>query len=361
MADHSGWMIYGATGFTGELIAAEAARRGLRPILAGRSEAKLRPMAERLGFPFRAVSLDDRAGLRRALDGVKAVLHSAGPFVKTSAPMVDACLEVGAHYLDITGELEVFRAVMARDEEARARGVSLIPGVGFDVVPTDCLARYVAEKVPGAQELELAISAINTQASAGTAKSALGIVTGGGYVRQGGELRSVPLGRGIRRQRFSQRERWVMPAPLGDLVTAYKATGIPSITTYIAIPTRMARLLRPGWPAVVAARPIARRLLRVPLIEERVERYIEATQRGSDEAKRREGRSFVWARAAGGGRSAEAWLEMGEAYEYTACSTVSAVEQVLQRQPAGATTPALAFGADFAIGVPGTRRLDSLP
>lgn len=360
MADHSGWMLYGATGFTGELIAAEAVQRGQRPLLAGRSEAKLRPMAERLGLPYVAVSLEDRAGLVRALEGVRAVMHSAGPFVKTSAPMVEACLEAQAHYLDLTGELEVFQAVSARDEAARSRGVCLMSGAGFDVVPSDCLAKYVAEKVPGAQELEVAVAA-STRPSAGTAKSALGMFAGGGYVRRDGVLKRQALGKGLRRQRFSQRERWVMPMPLGDLETAFRSTGIPNITAYFAIPTRMARLIRPGWPAMAVARTLARGLLSVPLVEERVARYLETVGQGPTETQRRQNRSFLWARAQGGGRSAEAWMELGEPYQATASITVNAVEQILRTKLSGATTPALAFGADFAMSLPGIQRLDSLP
>ena len=138
----SRWLLYGATGYTGRLTAAAAASRGWRPVLAGRSEAPLRALAEPLGLEYRVAPLEP-APLRAALQGIDAVLHMAGPFSETSRPMVDACLATGTHYLDVTGEAQVFAACYARDREARDAGVCLLPGVGFDVVPTDGLATFL--------------------------------------------------------------------------------------------------------------------------------------------------------------------------------------------------------------------------
>src|SRR5206468_369289 len=154
------WILYGATGFTGKLIAAEAKRRGQKPVLAGRSREKLEALDQSLGggFEIAAVSLDDAAALRQLLDGADAVLHCAGPFARTSLPMVRACLDAGASYLDITGEVTVFAQTFACDAEARARKVALISGVGLDVVPSDCLAAQVAAKAKGATSLEIALA-----------------------------------------------------------------------------------------------------------------------------------------------------------------------------------------------------------
>ncbi|MCB9454253.1 MAG: saccharopine dehydrogenase NADP-binding domain-containing protein, partial [Anaerolineaceae bacterium] len=150
------WMLYGATGYSGRLLAEEAIRRGHQPLLAGRSEEKLQPLAESLGLEYRAVPLDDAEALTRAVSRVALVLHAAGPFMQTSPPMLAACLSAGTHYLDITGEIPVLRNIFTFDEAARERGIALISGVGFDVIPTDCLSRYVADQVSGATTLELA-------------------------------------------------------------------------------------------------------------------------------------------------------------------------------------------------------------
>jgi short subunit dehydrogenase-like uncharacterized protein len=144
------FLIYGATGFTGKLTARTAKERGLQPILAGRNEAKLKAIAQPLGFSYRVFELSDAAVLDAALGEVDAVLHIAGPFSATSKPMADACLRMGAHYLDITGEIDVFEALAQRDAEARKAGIMMLPGVGFDVVPSDCLALHLKQRLPDA-------------------------------------------------------------------------------------------------------------------------------------------------------------------------------------------------------------------
>ncbi|MFL5347776.1 MAG: saccharopine dehydrogenase family protein [Hyalangium sp.] len=348
------WMLYGASGYTGQLIAEEAVRRGHRPVLAGRSREKLAPLAERLGLELAAVGLEEMRGLVSALEGLPLVLHAAGPFIRTSESMVQACLATRAHYLDITGEIPVFENTFHHDAEARARGIALMSGVGFDVVPTDCMARYVAERVPGAHELDLAI-VFSGQASPGTAKSMLEQVPSGGRVRRGGALLPWPMGKGLRRVRFTDAERTVAPIPWGDLVTAWHTTGIPNITTYMALPRAAARVVRFTYP-------LLQRALSVEAIRHGAERLIESRMHGPNETARNEHHTQIWAEArAPDGRRAQAWLELPEGYAFTAVAAVRAVEEVLARKPQGALTPAGTFGADFVLSIPGCRRLDALP
>ncbi|MBF5045344.1 saccharopine dehydrogenase [Aggregicoccus sp. 17bor-14] len=345
------WMLYGASGYTGVLLAEEAVRRGHRPVLAGRTREKLRPLAERLGLEVEAVSLEDAGGLRRALEGCALVLHAAGPFIRTSRPMLRACLDAGVHYLDITGELPVFENTFRHNAEALERAVTLISGVGFDVVPTDCLALHVAEQVPGARELELAFAGPEAP-SAGTLKSMLEGVPGGGRVRRNGVLQAWPLGKGAHRVRFSDRTRTVLPIPWGDLETAWHTTGIPDITTSMAMPAPTALALR-------LTSPLVRRLFAVSTVKDATMRLVERRVQGPDADARARGRSFLWARArAADGRAAEAWLETLEGYALTARTGILAVEGVLAGAPHGAHTPARAFGKDFVLQVEGTRRID---
>lgn len=347
------WLLYGASGYTGRLIAEEAVRRGHRPVLAGRSREKLEPLASALGLEVRVASLEDPAALAAALKGLPLVLHAAGPFIHTSEPMIRACLAAGAHYLDITGEVPVFENTFRHDEEAKARHVTLMSGVGFDVVPTDCLARYVAEKVPGATELDIAIAAVS-QASAGTTKSSLLQLQEGGKVRRNGVLQPYPMGQGARRQRFLDKERTVLPIPWGDLATAWRTTSIPNITTFMAFPTSQARSMRWGVP-------VLRQVLKVRPVRDALLKAVESRVKGPDEQARRTGRSQVWAQArAGDGRQAQAWLEVAEGYHFTALSSVRAIESLLAHPRPGAWTPAGVFGADFVLGIEGSRREDSL-
>jgi short subunit dehydrogenase-like uncharacterized protein len=347
------WMIYGAYGYTGELVAEEALRRGHRPVLAGRSAEKVGALAQRLGLEGRVVVLGDREGLRAALADVSLVFHAAGPFVHTSDPMIRACLAAGVHYLDITGEVPVFENTFVYDKLAEARGITLMSGVGFDVIPTDCMARYVAEKLPGATDLELAVTAIG-HASAGTTKTMVELLPQGGRVRRQGKLVPYPVGLGARKVRFPHREHTVVPIPWGDLATAYRSTGIPNITTYMAFPRRVVQVM----PFVA---PFARAFLALTPLRRLAQRSIEYTVAGPDEARRETGRSYVWARASKGEVAAQAWLETLEGYQFTAVAGVRVVERVLAGVQPGALTPAQAFGADFVMTIEGTRRYDYLP
>src|SRR5688500_8830735 len=109
------WMIYGAHGYSGQLLAGEAVKRGQRPIHAGRNAQAVAELAKKLGgLEHRAYSLDDPAQVDRGLAGIGLVVHCAGPFSQTSKPMLDACVRAKVHYLDITGEIDVFEAVFKR-------------------------------------------------------------------------------------------------------------------------------------------------------------------------------------------------------------------------------------------------------
>jgi short subunit dehydrogenase-like uncharacterized protein len=342
------WMIYGANGYTGRIAAERAREVGLLPVLAGRRLDAVRPLAERLGCEAAAFSLDDAAATARALDGVTAVLHCAGPFSATSRPMVDACLAARAHYLDITGEVAVFEAIFARDAEARAAGVSLLPGVGFDVVPTDCVAKTLAERLPGATRLELAFASLGGSISPGTMKTMVENLGEGGLVRRGGQLVAVPPAHASRDVPFADHPRRCVALPWGDVSTAFRSTGIPDITVYAALPgpARLAMRLA-GAFAGLAARPSVQSLLK---------RQIERRVHGPTDEQRRTGRSQVWGEVtAGDGRRLQATLEAPEGYRFTALAAVEAVRRLLDGGvAAGALTPSLAFGAGFAATIPGT-------
>jgi short subunit dehydrogenase-like uncharacterized protein len=346
------WLLYGANGYTGRLIADEAVRRGLRPILAGRRADAVRPLAEQLGLPWRAFPLDDAGAVAAQLDGVAAVLHAAGPFSATSAVVVEACLRSGASYLDITGELAVFEAVHARGAEAAARGCVLLPGVGFDVVPTDCLAATLKAALPSATHLELAWAAISRGVeipfSQGTAKSIIEGMPDGGAVREGGRIVRVPLAWRTREVPFPTGKLHAMSVPWGDVSTAYHSTGIPNIVVYTALPRGAVigfRLLRPMLP-----------LLRAGRVQRSLKRLVDKTVKGPDAEARSVGRSVFWGHVHdGAGRARAATLDVPfEGYALTALTAVESAERVVAGAVApGAHTPSTAFGADFIRVVPG--------
>lgn len=255
-----GWMIYGATGFTGQLVAELAVDRGERPILAGRDAAKVAAVATPLGLPHRAFDLGDAQSVDAGLRDVEVVAHCAGPFSATSAPMVAGCLRSGVHYLDITGEVDVFESVFAKHDAAVDAGVVLLPGSGFDVVPTDCLAAMVADRLPSATHLDLAFQA-RGGISGGTLKSALEGAAGGGRARISGELQPVPMGWRHREVPFPSGARQASSLPWGDVSTAYRSTGIDNITTFARLPGLSAVGKRSSAISrTVLGNPVAQRL-----------------------------------------------------------------------------------------------------
>lgn len=348
------WMLYGATGYTGELIAEEAVKRGLSPILAGRSAEKLAPLAERLDLAYKVFALEDVNAIANAIADMDVILHAAGPFVHTSDPMIRACLATKTHYLDITGEINVFENTFSYHDTALKNNTALISGVGFDVVPTDCLALHVAQKVNAAHTLEIAFMGLSN-VSAGTTKSAIENAPSGGLIRQNGTLQPYPLGKGAKRIRFSHGVYHAMPIPWGDLSTAYRTTGIPNITAYMAVSPLSSTLLR-------VTAPVAQFMMRSGTLRQAAAGIAERIAPGPDETTRETARTYIYARAAdkSGVIVAEAWLETCEPYQFTAHSAVEAVMRVDELGSAGAITPALAFGADFVLAIPETKRLDKL-
>jgi len=345
------WLLYGANGYTGALVARLAAARGHRPILAGRSADAVCALSDELGLERRLFSLDAPARIEEALAGMGLVLHCAGPFSRTSRPMADACLRVRTHYLDVTGEIEVFEALAGRDAEARSAGVMLLPGCGFDVVPTDCLAAHLARRLPGARRLALGFQA-GGRLSRGTATTAIEGLGQGGLVRRGGVLTPVPLASKTRTIDFGAGPRKAVTIPWGDVSTAWHSTGIPDVEFYMAAPL----LLR--------AFAHASRLLGPVLGSPAVRRFLVARARagapGPTEEERRRGRAWVWGEVedAAGGR-AESRLATPDGYTLTARAALAVVERVLAGQaPAGFQTPARAFGPDFVLGIEGVTRTD---
>ncbi len=300
----------------------------------------MRALAERLSLPWRAFALDGTDAAIEGIDGVDLVLHAAGPFSATSRPMVDACLEAGAHYLDITGEIPVFEAAFARDTEARDAGIVLFPGTGFDVVPSDCLAASLHAAMPDATRLYLAIAAIGT-ASRGTMKTMVEGIAEGGAVRRGGVIERVPSGWKTRTIPFHDKPRLCVTLPWGDVSTAYHSTGIGDIEVYMSMPASLAL----GAKALGAVAPI----LRLGAVQRALKSRIDRLPEGPDAAHRASGRSELWGRVEDGrGRGVEGTLTTPEGYRLTVDSALACVKGVLSGEvSAGFTTPSCAFGASF--------------
>jgi short subunit dehydrogenase-like uncharacterized protein len=345
-------MVYGATGYTGRLVVAESIARGLDVVLAGRDPGKLERIAKPLGFECRVVSLDDEAQLRTTLSDIAVVLHIAGPFSATARPMIDACLATGTHYLDVTGEIDVFESIARRGAEARKAGVMLLPGVGFDVVPTDCLAAHVATQVRDPHTLRLALAGIGGGVSRGTAKTSIESLGNGLRVRQDGLLQTRPMGSLERPFDFGAGGVRTIAMPLADVSTVFHSTGIPNIEVYVAASGKL--------PAILRASRVIAPLLRIPALQEFLKRQIDSTPEGPTKKERNATRVFILAEVSGAdGETARALLETPSPYALTPVAALEAAERAAQgTAPTGFQTPATAFGPDFILELDGCRRTD---
>ncbi|MFA0962912.1 trans-acting enoyl reductase family protein [Roseivirga sp. BDSF3-8] len=346
------FLIYGAYGFTGKLIARKAHEKGLAPLLAGRDEEKTKEIATELGLPWRAFSLGDSQSLDEALKGKKAVIHAAGPYSATAKPMVEACLRNGVHYLDITGELEVFEYLATLDSQAKEKGIALVPGTGFDVVPTDCLAAHLKEQLPDAHLLELAFKG-GSNMSRGTALTMLENIHKGGAVRRDGAITKVPGAWRTREIPYRKdKSSLSVSIPWGDVSTAYHSTGIPNIIVYTATSPKslkMMRLMRHiGW------------LLKGGPLKSVAEKQIRKKVKGPDDEARKNNRCYVWGEVKNhDGEVKQAVLETPEAYRLTAESALLAAQKIMQsKDKSGFMTPSMAFGKDYVLEIEGAERKD---
>jgi short subunit dehydrogenase-like uncharacterized protein len=316
-------VIYGSTGYTGRLVARKAKAEGLRFILAGRNPEKLAAQSEELGgAPWVAATLEDPASMDRMLAGRRAVIHCAGPFFRTWRAMAEACLRKGVHYLDITGEIEVFEGVRSLDEAFRGAGLMAMPGTGFDVVPTDLLAAALKERMPDAVELELAFMAKGTRASHGTASSVASRLGNGGVVRRGGRYVPVPTAWKRREIDFGAGPRSCVSIPWGDVATAYHSTGIPDITVFMAVPPRSIPWLK--------ASNLINPLLRTRWVRGIAQRRIDRGPEGPTESQRERGRSLLWGHVRDAkGRTITARFETAEGYTLTALTCVAIASALL--------------------------------
>jgi len=334
-------LIYGSYGYTGDLIAKRAVANGMEPTIAGRSSAKLGAQAADLLLDHRTFDLDDPDEVADHVGEFETVLHCAGPFVHTYEPMVEACIETGTNYLDITGEIEVFEAIQGYDERAQDADVMLMPGAGFDVVPTDCLANHLHERLPAADGLTMAFTGLESM-SQGTAKTMVEGLTEDTVVRRDGRIvpadedeltREIDLGDG---PQFSMLISW------GDVSTAYHSTGIPNIEVYAAADETQFKMMETlgdlDW--LVGSAPV----------QSLLKRLVEATATGPSRRERKEKTTHLWARVRDGDETASARLRTSEPYEHTVLAALEIATRTLDGDaPAGYRTPACAYGPDLVL------------
>jgi short subunit dehydrogenase-like uncharacterized protein len=344
------FLLYGAYGYTGRLAAELAASKKFDVVLAGRNKDALAGLGDRLSLPTRVVGLNDATQLSEALKDIACVVHMAGPFAATSAPMVNACLATRTNYIDITGEIEVFEAMWSRKEEIKRAGITAVPGAGFDVVPTDCLAGYVAGKLERPASLVIALRGLES-ASQGTLRTAIRQVSKPVLCRRKGAI--VALN--------DQSPRWInfgsgdepcVPVSWGDVATAFHSTGVRNVTVYF----QRTKLLQSADIFGKLFGP----LLRSRIGQTGLAAIVRRLPEGPSAAERSRQRSTIWAEAIDDwGTSSKATLSTPDAYDFAANSALEIASRIdLLPVPLGLVTPFRAFGADFVLTLPGCSRTD---
>ena len=339
------FLIYGANGYTGELITRFAVERGMAPILAGRNAIAVEALAKKHHLEYRVFSLDEKDRLDAALQEVEMVLHCAGPFSLTSRPMVEACLRNKKHYTDITGEIAVFEAMARLDEKAKDAGIMIMPGVGFDVVPSDCLARHLKDRLPSATHLTLAFYGKGSRISHGTQATMTMNVGKGGAIRKDGKITSVPAAWKTRGIDFGEVTKTGVTIPWGDIATAFYSTEIPNIEVYTVVPQKQLRLLRMsrylGW--LMATKPV----------QDYLQKQIPAG--GPSDTERAKGKMLLWGEASDmNGNHVESRMQGPDGYTMTALTALKITQEILDGNfAAGFQTPAKVYGADLILEIEG--------
>ncbi|MGB0495165.1 MAG: saccharopine dehydrogenase family protein [Kangiellaceae bacterium] len=325
-------MIYGANGYTGELIAEYAIERGLKPILAGRNKPEIETLAKKLELDSRVFSLDFALNIENALKDIDIVIHCAGPFSATAEPMMNACIATKTHYTDITGEIAIFEMAQDKNLLAQEAGVVLCPGVGFDVIPTDCLASQLKDKLPDATHLQLGFDS-GSGLSPGTAKTSVEGLGDGGKIRKDGHIIQVPLAHKCQTIDFGNGEKNAMTIPWGDVSTAYYSTGIPNIEVYIPIsPKGASNIRKMNW---------FRWLFKLNFVQKQMKKKAAATSLGPNKEQRAKLRTFVWGKVTNAnGDSVTGKIETCNGYELTYLGAVEVAQFLLSNDVnGGAFTP----------------------
>ncbi len=347
-ANNRHWLIYGANGYTGEQIARAAASRGLTPVLAGRNRDAVEKLAHELHLPSRVFELTDETEIARNLEGMTLVLHCAGPFQKTARPMAQAAIAARSHYLDITGEITVYEDLLTLGRAAEAANTMLMPGAGFDVVPTDCIATLLKQKMPDATRLELAFIG-GEQAASGSLKTALRQMPGGAVIREAGRLKSIPFFSRSRKIAIGNRSHEVYCIPWGDVSTAFVSTGIPNIAVYTAFPKMQAPLLKFAQPLMP--------LLKNGTVLSLADRLVETLGQNPKSDYLETAKSLVWGEVTNkDGQRIELALETRDTYTVTIETALKITGEVLQGNfRPGFKTCTQVFGSELVFSVPGTR------
>ena len=327
----------------------EAVRNGWKPMIAGRNEFKIQSLAKKYNLPYQCFEYDDQAAWDKALKDKQLLLNCAGPFVDTIEEILPACLRNIVHYTDISGEIEVFDYIQKHNDEAKRIGVVMMPGLGFDIVPTDCLAKYLSEQLPDATHLELAFSS-SSGFSRGTALSLLNRFHKGSAIRKNGEVLWKSAASVQKEVFFGGLQRFVIRIVWGDVYSSYFTTGISNIEVFTSVTPKLAKIMQRAFRF--------RWIIKSKWFQAIGKSLIRRKIHGPDSAKRNQLRSYIYGKVSNNsGDLVKAQLETPESYKLTSITSLMCVENILTNPYLpGYQTPGGLFGSDFILQVPKVKR-----
>lgn len=343
-------LIYGANGYTGRLIVAECLKHGIKPSIAGRNKQQIFELAQAHNLPWAVFNLKENNELTEWLKTGSIVIHCGGPFIHTAKTMVEACLTTNTHYLDITGEYQVFDLVQSYDDQAKEKGLMLLPGAGFDVVPSDCLAKHLHEQLPGATQLELAFVSKGGGLSRGTAKTMIENLGEPQVRREYGEYAFAKMGNRSKVINYGSFEQLSMAISWGDISTAFLSTGIPNIEVYSGTSTSQLKQVK--------RMNMLGPLMRTGLFRNLLKKQINKKPPGPSDDRRSKANMFLWGQVSNDTQSKEARLVTPNGYTLTASASIHLAKKIIEGNfKSGYQTPASAYGSGLILELDGCNYL----
>lgn len=328
-------ILYGANGFTGKLVAQSLKAQGIETLLSGRNKTALEALSSELNLPFATCDLNHLDDLFTRNKDVKILINAAGPFIYTAEVVARACIRHKVHYVDITGEIPVFELLEKLNSAATKAGIMILPGAGFDVVPTDCLANHLKKLLPEAHTLEIAFGGLGGGVSRGTALTAITHMQSGTWVRENGELKRIKWGSRTKSFHFNGKLRTCEPIPWGDLQTAWQSTGIPNISVYIPFSSKNVKFLNAFGS-----------LLTKKWVKKWIKSYIAKKIIGPTEEQQKSGMVHITGTAlAHNNLQVRHSFSTREGYTFTAQSATKVAQLILDgHYKIGYQTPGMAYG-----------------
>jgi short subunit dehydrogenase-like uncharacterized protein len=330
--------LYGANGYTGKLILEELNKQGFKPLLLGRNKKAIEALAVSHALDFDVCAASEIEPILKKNKSIKLLINAAGPFIETAKYIAQSCINQGIHYLDVAGEIAVFKQLLELDEAAKKQGVMLLPGAGFDVVPTDCMANALVQEMPDATELILAFAGLGGGVSRGTARTALKQIDSGTWVREDGKLKKIKWLQRSRKIDFGPFKATCLPIPWGDLQTAWVSTGVANISVYVPFSKKIRRWL-----------PALTKLMQTGIVNRLALAYVGSRITGPNAEKRAVGQTHIIGKAKNAnGQELRKHLVTPDGYTFTALATVQLAKHVLiGNLKTGYQTPAMAYGANL--------------